>query len=279
MSSTNRKVRHQSPDVYYTPPYCVHRLLDVLPLPGGVWLEAGAGHGAIIQAVNAVRQDVVWAAYELRAECQPTLDKLATVVRMGDCLEFTPKQHSQALRQVSYKPRYDVTIFNPPFRLAFQFLHMALAISDYVVMLQRLNYLGSRQRSEFFQVCPPDVFVLPDRPSFEGGQSDSVEYCWMVWHPGERTRPSGSLRILAKTPIEERGGKRRTRIDETEAQPPVGQNNAALEEDSTTLSNKEGTDGFDCSAGEDTSNFSTATEVGAEARTNLHREVQRDEVQ
>jgi hypothetical protein len=47
-------------DAYLTPPWCVHRLLEVdaLGLPGGRWLEPAAGPGRIISSVNSMRDDV-----------------------------------------------------------------------------------------------------------------------------------------------------------------------------------------------------------------------------
>ena len=183
----------------------MHRLLEAVDLPGGVWLEAGAGHGSIIQATKQVRDDIVWSAYELREECRTALEREATAVRIGDCLSMTPGEHTKQLRRVSHLPRYHVCVMNPPFRLAFEFLQMALQIADYVVMLQRLNYLGSRKRSEFFRQFHPDIYVLPDRPSFTEGQTDSIEYCWFVWGPPEnRERSVGNYQILARTPVEER---------------------------------------------------------------------------
>jgi len=226
MSSTNRKIRTGT-DTYYTPAYCTHRIIEALPqLPGGVWCDAGAGNGEILKAVKSLRDDIVWVAIELREECEESLEAAATVVHIGDFLEVTPQLHRRLLSRVSHLPKYSVLVMNPPFRIAFEFLQKALEIADYVVMLQRINFLGSRERSDFFRADPPDLYVLPDRPSFTGGQGDSIEYGWFVFGP-ERSRRQGALQILAKTPIEERGGRRVSKRSADES--------AALPEASTTV--------------------------------------------
>jgi hypothetical protein len=50
----------------------------------------------------------------------------------------------------------------------------------------------------------PDVYVLPNRPSFTGGSTDSIEYAWFVWRT--RAARSGTIRVLAETGREERIG-------------------------------------------------------------------------
>jgi hypothetical protein len=53
VSATKRGSGVRTPDdAYETPAWCVQRLLEKLQLPGGNWLEPGAGDGAIIKAVG-----------------------------------------------------------------------------------------------------------------------------------------------------------------------------------------------------------------------------------
>ena len=55
-------------------------------------------------------------------------------------------------------------------------------MSTTVIMLQRLKFLATQSRYEFWQQFPPDgIFVLSRRPVFVGTKSDSQEYCWFVW--------------------------------------------------------------------------------------------------
>lgn len=42
----------------------------------------------------------------------------------------------------------------------------------------------------------PDVYVLPQRPSFTGKGTDSTSYAWFVWTSAEKTE--GKLQILNK---------------------------------------------------------------------------------
>ena len=74
-------------------------------------------------------------------------------------------------------------------------------------MLLRLNYLGSEKRAAFFQEVPPDVYVLPNRPSFVRGGNDSCEYAWFAWGP-KRRRDEGRFAVLGTTSWEERTADR-----------------------------------------------------------------------
>lgn len=202
MSSTNRGSRTEGADNYPTPGWCVRRLLEAVSLPGGVWLEPGAGEGAIIREVQAFRKDVHFASIECRPECQPSLLPISEVViddflKMG-LLELLPLQREHRTGAL-----FDVVVMNPPFRLAFPFIKKALEVAHTVVALLRLNFLGSEKRQAFFREMPPDLHVLPNRPSFEKGRTDSIEYAWFVWGPA-RTRPYGRVRVLAPTPLIER---------------------------------------------------------------------------
>lgn len=53
-------------------------------------------------------------------------------------------------------------------------------------MLLRLNYVGSRQREEFWRKNPPyAVYAHTRRMSFtEDGKTDSIEYAHYVWKKG-----------------------------------------------------------------------------------------------
>ena len=81
----------------------------------------------------------------------------------------------------------DLIITNPPFSLAIDFLKKSLSEAKTVCYLQRLNWLGSKVRKEFWNNNPPDkIFVLSTRPQFKrelglGGGSDSTEYAWFIW--------------------------------------------------------------------------------------------------
>jgi hypothetical protein len=98
----------------------------------------------------------------------------------------------------------DVVITNPPYRQALDFVRWGRAHAPVTAMLLRLNFLGTAQRVAFLRDHPPDVFVIPDRPSFDGIGHDSIEYAWFVWRRDEEPRVAGRIAVLASTPVRER---------------------------------------------------------------------------
>src|SRR5260370_38158480 len=69
-----------------------------------------------------------------------------------------------------------------------------------VVLLLRLNFLATSSRSRFMRTYAPDIYVPPQRPSFNGRGTDSQEYAWLVWGlPVSRRRNTGIVRVLADT--------------------------------------------------------------------------------
>ena len=194
MSSTNRGNKRSPADTYGTPLWCVHRALEHIALPDGLWCDPCAGTGNIIQATQMVRPEVTWKAYEIRAEC---LEPLVNIGSDPTIVDFT----STNLKV----PEFDVVLMNPPYRLAQEFIEKSLRHADHVIALLRLNYLGSKARNAFMRNDCPDVYVLPNRPSFEyNGRTDSIEYAWMHWRRREKPRKSGRVVVLPTTPRAER---------------------------------------------------------------------------
>ena len=193
MSSTNRGGRRSAADNYPTPAWCVHRLLEGVNLPGGTWLDPCAGEGAIIRAVNELRHDVDWRAVELRRSCKRPLERLVgkANVRIGDFL-VTNLEGGKA----------DVSITNTPFSLSLEIIERCFQFANIVIVLEKLNFLGSRERHEFLSSNMPDVYVIPNRPSFTNDRkTDSINYGWFVWRSRKR-RSSGKLKFLSDTPHE-----------------------------------------------------------------------------
>lgn len=193
MSATGRGAVRKPSDFYPTPGWCVRRLLEACPLPGGSWLEPGAGTGAIIRAVNGVRRDVVWTAVEVVAEREAELAEVVKppgIVGIADFLRTTLSRS------------YAVAIGNPPFSEARPFVDAALAHAEHVAFLLRLAFLEAAERAEWWQTHPADVYVLPDRPSFTDGGTDSSAYAWFHWTRG-RTEV-GRVKVLPVTPEAEK---------------------------------------------------------------------------
>jgi len=201
MSSTKRGGQRTPADAYPTPPWCVHRLLDRVTLPSGLWYEPCAGDGAIVQVVNSRLPNVAWALNELRSEMDETLRRLEPMapVSVGDILDpetpLPPRDKTVCI------------ITNPPYRIAWELLHKMLREfpNSYIVLLLRVNFIASKGRHGFMSQYMPDVYVLPNRPGFKAwGKTDSPEYGWFVWKPWPRARARGLIELLDLTSVEER---------------------------------------------------------------------------
>ena len=95
---------------------------------------------------------------------------------------------------------YDIIITNPPFNIAQQIIEKAMKDvqeGGYVIMLLRLNYLGSQQRKAFWEKYPPQrIYVHRKRMTFQdNGGTDSIEYMHCVWQKGELSKEA-LLRII-----------------------------------------------------------------------------------
>lgn len=176
-------------DHYPTPTWCIELALKHIRLPAGRWLEPAAGHGQIVQAVNAVRNDIVWAAWDIRPETFYDLYfAVGDRAQVGDALELFKTCDD-----------YDVVMTNPPYVLAHQFVMASLGVAEHVLMLLRLSFLASARRQEFIDSTRPDVWVLPQRPKFRSDTAgtDVHDYAWFHWHPGSL----GTVRVLPVVPL------------------------------------------------------------------------------
>lgn len=200
MSSTKRGPKGGGEAEFYpSPSWTVYRLLERLELPGGAWLEPGAGDGNIIQAVGAVRTDVRWTAVELRAECEERLVRLPGVERVAIGSFITG-----AARLAASGKHFTVAIGNPPFSLALPFVQLALELADWVVMLERSFWIeDGADRKDWMRQHLPDAYRI-GRVDFNGRGGDSTGYSWFVWPPGERRRTQGLHEILGETPDDQR---------------------------------------------------------------------------
>ena len=183
-------------DQYGTPAWSIHRLLEARPLPAGCWLDPCAGGGAILGAVAARRTDILWSTYEIDRKYEAALRAHTNNVEIADFL-------SAPIEPRSYPPLYDVVITNPPYSLAEEFIRKCQKLAGITAMLLRINFLESAARAEWLRAWTPDIYVLPNRPSFTGRGTDATGYCWALWD-WQRENGRGSLRILAPTPKAER---------------------------------------------------------------------------
>jgi len=207
VSAKGRGKKRRDHDAYYTPDWCTDRLIEDPDLPfdlSGVWLEPAAGGGDIIDAISintggGLNDPLIWVAGDIRPKCLPALSHLTHDVYAEDFLLFDFGD----LLSKHNRDRFDVLITNPPYSLAEDFMTKGMKIARFTCLFLRVDYLASKSRCSFLRAFPPDVFVLPNRPSFTGdGNTDMTEYAWFVWP--QHSRPYGRLKVLAKTAIKQR---------------------------------------------------------------------------
>lgn len=162
MSSTNRgSNRNPIVDFYPTPLYTLKSLTDHHFINYPV-LEPCAGDLAIANE----------------------LEKDGLVITNDNRLDTPTHYHENYLEWVP-DINFKTIITNPPFSIAEEVITKALAdVSNNgeVIMLLRLNFLGSQKRHNFWQRnTPQKIYVLSKRPKFTGNSSDSCEYAWFVW--------------------------------------------------------------------------------------------------
>jgi len=191
MSATNRGAERNRDDFYPTPKWCVDRLVEEVALPGSRWLEPCIGDGAIVRALP----NEAWSGCDIREVTNDTVPVF---------------QADAATLSDDFLRRFDTIVTNPPFLLFFPIMRRLVegAPRADVALLGRLNLLGSGVRdgrSAWLRSHMPDVYVLPNRPSFTtDGGTDATEYAWFHWAGYRHRNGAGSVKILAETPKGER---------------------------------------------------------------------------
>jgi hypothetical protein len=210
VSATGRGTVRNEADFYPTPEWCTRRIVEACDdlQHGGLWLEPAVGGRAILRGVEAACANGFerpsWWTNDLYRHDAPAGPRQFERDFLKD-QAFAPNPNVLGTSSCcSEVPEgWDVIITNPPYSLALEFIERALPLADVVVMLLRLNFLGGAKRAAFFRDNPPDIYVLPNRPSFTGHGTDACEYAWFVW-PDARHRRYGRLQVLLETPKEER---------------------------------------------------------------------------
>lgn len=179
MSSTNRGYDRHATDFYVTPKSCVVEFLNAwkkdMPDYGfenAIYLDPCAGgdanHGMTYpEVIKEMFNPLHIKTMDIREDSRASMIKDFLLADMNG-------------------QRYDIIITNPPFYLAKEIIEKALSEVNnegYVVMLLRLNFLGSKGRKVFFEQYPPErIYVHHRRMSFtDDGKTDSIEYMHAVW--------------------------------------------------------------------------------------------------
>lgn len=178
MSSTNRGYERHKTDYYITPKPAIRDFLKAIEpfyLIKGKILDCCAGGDvendmSYPSVINELYPDLKVDTMDIREDSRAEIK--------GDYLE-------QGMTG------YDVIITNPPFYLAKEIIQKALSeinMGGVVVMLLRLNFLGSQDRKVFLQENMPNyAYVHSKRMSFtKDGGTDSVEYMHAIWIKGQK---------------------------------------------------------------------------------------------
>lgn len=190
MSSTNRGYDRHKSDYYITPqkpirdmleqikkdiPFIAnpHRTLSILdPCAGG---DPNNPTMAYPEAIHAVLPHIEVDTVDIREDSSARLK--------ADYL--TTPMHA------------DIIITNPPFNIAEEILEKALTeAGEYVILLLRLNFWGSKKRHKLLTENPPKYcYIHPRRMSFTpDGKTDSIEYAHFVWDA--RNTPTHTINKL-----------------------------------------------------------------------------------
>ena len=167
-------------DNYPTPRHLIAQILDKIDVGKvGSFLEPCAGDGRIVDMFGARR------GREVRPD-------------VGPCDLY----HCDINQGIDYltlnAPEVDLILTNPPYSLALEFMQKALREAKTVVMLLRIDLLGSKTRYPFWSNNPPThLFPLSKRPSFtENNKTDRYNYAWFAWDRGGFLIPYAGVHVL-----------------------------------------------------------------------------------
>lgn len=197
MSSTNRSLTKRSElDYYVTPQKEIENFFDHW-IPDIIDCEEHSveGPGMDIAMIGKRPDLILWLDPCAGGDTEHEMSYPEVIKRKfnpGILLTIDIREDSKAkikkdyLKFVTHRNFFDVIITNPPFYLAQEIVEKALQDVKswgYVVMLLRLNFLGSEKRFKFWRDNKPAwVYVHHNRMSFtDDGNTDSIEYAHFVW--------------------------------------------------------------------------------------------------
>ena len=156
MSRQTKGVRLNTTDFYPTPSWCYKNL------------------------------DIDWSQFTSAHE--PCRGDGRIVDWLGKTLPTTYSELREGKDLFDWSEGVDLIVTNPPFSLAQRFIDHSIAHANTVLMLLRINYLGSISRHDWWKAqSPTSLYVLSKRPSFTGKGTDATDYAWYVWDKTDRT--------------------------------------------------------------------------------------------
>ncbi|QWF33739.1 SAM-dependent methyltransferase [Pseudoalteromonas sp. SiA1] len=191
MSSTNRGTQRNADDYYVTPHWLIEDFLAAFSENNILVCSPDEDPRVLDPSAGGCEQ------YPMS---YPTvLEEEGFIVESWDIREDSRANLTGVnfLNVPSYESRkYDMIITNPPFNLAQEFTEHALEMvkeGGLVIMLQRLNWLGSQKRKPMWQKLPlAAVYVHSKRPGFDPlkpSKTDSTEYAHFVFSKGYELAP------------------------------------------------------------------------------------------
>ena len=170
-----RSEPHDSLDDFPTPPWATRALLNRLQISGGTCREPTANRGHMVRVLAEAFDEVEASDVHDYGFGYPVNDYL-----------FGPDPEP-----------LDWTIFNPPFRLAEQFINRALRTSNIgVAAIVRSAFLeGIRRYENLFSEQPPTLILqFTERVVMHKGRlskdgSTATAYCWLIWKKDNQGAP------------------------------------------------------------------------------------------
>jgi hypothetical protein len=175
--SANPRAERRPLDAYHTPPDLASALVRLLPIvPGALAWEPHAGGGAFVRALGSVGAKVT--ASDVDPDAPALADHPYGVTFVGDFL---------AMKRTPADVEPDWIVGNPPFKGFEAHIDHALTWAPDVAYLLRLAVMESAGRVDAWGRWPlRHVWVLAERPSFTGGQTDSAAYGFFWFRRGYR---------------------------------------------------------------------------------------------
>lgn len=184
MSSTNRGAKRNGNDYYRTPEKPILDFLSALKddapningfpigMPVGILDPCAGGDAKHTMSYPAAIQKFGWFNVKNLWTMDIRADSRAQI--KADYLHYCIPPSEP-----------NIIITNPPFNLALAIIKKALrdvASRGFVIMLLRLNFFGSQERSQWLKKnMPLWCYVHSKRMSFTDGQTDSIEYAHFIW--------------------------------------------------------------------------------------------------
>lgn len=195
MSSTNRSNAREThvSDYYITPIIDIDNFISIaidnIPI-----LKEYLNEGIILDPC-AGGDEINCMSYPTAIKLQFPNAKIKTMDIREDSRAEIKKDY--ITYDLDYKP--NIIITNPPFNIAKEIIQKAINDVDdngYVIMLQRLNFMGSKDRYEFWKNNMAEyIFVHHKRLKFTSKGTDSIEYAHYIWRKGYNPKYSKTIII------------------------------------------------------------------------------------